>query len=283
MEYPSKRNVTREFIMAAPSVVLGDPTVADGALMYDLGKIPTASVRLTLSKAMGSDVGGHQEADHLYSRGIRAEIDLTINDWQQSSFEALVSDVDRQAKEESITGVDDTAGTFDVDTDLTGLVDAGDVIGITGSTGNDGAYSVQSISYDGSTTTTVTVTEDVTDSTVDGTLVWWTDGMLFNTGFRKLVAPTLCIIPNGYESGAIDRACWWVPRVTDTDVGDLEYADSEGEDANAEVTVTLKALLASTDHSGVVMPPGTRKIFKMAPADVGSGALAGWTLPPAYS
>ena len=285
MNYPSKRDITRNFVMAAPSVAVGDPTAADGALMYDFGVIPQAIIRLTLSKAMGSDVGGHQEADHLYSRGIRAEVELTINDWQHASYEALISDAQRQATAETLTGVDTTAGTFAVGVDLTtdDQITVGDSIAVVDSTGNDGAYTVTAVSWDSTgSTTTITVMETITDPTVDGDLIWWTDGLLFNTGFKQLTAPTLCVIPNGDEDGAIDEACWWIPRVTDTDIGDQDYSDSEGEDANSEISVTLKALLANTDHAGIVMPEGAKKIFKMSPKNVGSGALSGWTLPPAY-
>jgi len=63
----------------------------------------------------------------------------------------------------SITGVDTGANTVDVGTDLTGDVEPGDLIRISGSTGNDGVYTVDDI-----TSTTITTVESITDATADG-------------------------------------------------------------------------------------------------------------------
>ena len=57
--------------------------------------------------------------------------------------------------------------TFGVDADLTGLLSPGDTIRVSGSTGNDGVYTVYSVSYS-DPTTTIEVVEAVPDATADG-------------------------------------------------------------------------------------------------------------------
>jgi len=63
-------------------------------------------------------------------------------------------------------------GTFVVDSDATIEFPAAAAFIVTGSTGNDGAWTVSSSSYDGGTTkTTLTVTGTIPDATVDGSTV----------------------------------------------------------------------------------------------------------------
>ena len=51
--------MAKEYALGAPSVLIGDPTEANGAGMYDLGQIPQAIVRISQSKSRARDVGGH--------------------------------------------------------------------------------------------------------------------------------------------------------------------------------------------------------------------------------
>jgi hypothetical protein len=67
----------------------------------------------------------------------------------------------------AITGVNQGNHTFTVAADLSALT-RGSQIHVNGSTGNDGAYSIVSVS--GSGPTTITVLETVADATVDGKL-----------------------------------------------------------------------------------------------------------------
>lgn len=69
----------------------------------------------------------------------------------------------------AITGVSTANNTFDVDTDLTSSLSPGDIIRVSGSTGNDGKYTVYSVSFT-SPTSTIEVVENVSDSTADGDL-----------------------------------------------------------------------------------------------------------------
>ncbi len=70
--------------------------------------------------------------------------------------------------EYSITGVDTGAETFTIGSnDLTDRLSSGDHFEVTGSTGNDGTWIVDSISESGGDTT-ITVSEDITDGTADG-------------------------------------------------------------------------------------------------------------------
>ncbi|NLG44818.1 MAG: hypothetical protein GX547_16370 [Phycisphaerae bacterium] len=69
----------------------------------------------------------------------------------------------------AIAGVSTGAKTFSIAGDLSAVLTAGAVFRVSGSTGNDGYYTVVSATHaDG--TTTVTVVEAITDATVDGTL-----------------------------------------------------------------------------------------------------------------
>lgn len=83
-----------------------------------------------------------------------------------------------------IVGVNTTNDTFDVAGDQTDVFADGDVFTVFGSTGNDGSWTIDTggVSYSNSTKkTTITVTGDVTDATVDGYLFNTTDP-LYVTG-----------------------------------------------------------------------------------------------------
>ncbi len=72
----------------------------------------------------------------------------------------------------AITDVDTGTETFVIAGDQTERFQDDDVFSVVGSTGNDGAYTVASTSYsEVNDETTVTVNEDITDATVDGTIV----------------------------------------------------------------------------------------------------------------
>lgn len=85
----------------------------------------------------------------------------------------------------NITAVNTTSETFTVAEDKSGL-GAGDVLLVAGSTGNDGYYTVASTS--GTGPTVITVNEDITDSTADGTIDHCTPGNAWDTvGPKKIV------------------------------------------------------------------------------------------------
>ncbi len=69
----------------------------------------------------------------------------------------------------AIAGVSTAARTFAVAADLSGVLSPGDQIRVSGSTGNDGWYTVVSAVYS-DPNTTITVVEAVPDATGDGTL-----------------------------------------------------------------------------------------------------------------
>lgn len=85
----------------------------------------------------------------------------------------------------NITAVNTTGETFTVAEDKSSLA-SGDVILVAGSTGNDGYYTVASTS--GTGPTVITVNEDVTDATADGTIDHCTPGNAWDTvGPKKIV------------------------------------------------------------------------------------------------
>jgi len=76
---------------------------------------------------------------------------------------------DDRLKLSDVVAVDTTNEVVTVNGDVTGFVESGDPLGIRGSTGNDGTYTVSSTNYDsGNDETDITVNEDLTDSTADG-------------------------------------------------------------------------------------------------------------------
>lgn len=93
-------------------------------------------------------------------------------------YRDLAFDITHEAEDVQVTlgwdvkGVDTAANEFQIDGDQTAFLDSGQSIVISGSTGNDGTYSLASnASFDSGTgLTTVAVNEDVTDSTADGLL-----------------------------------------------------------------------------------------------------------------
>jgi len=73
----------------------------------------------------------------------------------------------------AITGVDRMAGTFTVAGDQTGSFLSGSDAIVTGSTGNDGSYTIVSSVF--GTATTITVDEAIPDATVDGSIEVFTE------------------------------------------------------------------------------------------------------------
>lgn len=71
----------------------------------------------------------------------------------------------------SVTGVDTSNNIFTVSGDLTGVMESGTELLVTDSTGNDGLYTVSSVSYDSNNSETdITVNENVSNSTADGSV-----------------------------------------------------------------------------------------------------------------
>ena len=78
---------------------------------------------------------------------------------------------DRRLIDHIIQDVDTTNNTFTVSGNQTRRVDLNSTIVVFGSTGNDGIYNPTDASYDAvNDETTITVNEDVTNATVDGTI-----------------------------------------------------------------------------------------------------------------
>lgn len=103
-------------------------------------------------------------------------------DWQDSIIDELTAapatptSGDRYIVDDvgnaDITGVDTTADEFTVAENLSVAIATNDIIRVVGSTGNDRWYTVSSVS--GTGPTTIAVTENITDSTTDGTIYYGT-------------------------------------------------------------------------------------------------------------
>jgi|SRR5690625_1336306 len=190
-----------EYPLGAPSILIGDPTEAAGAGMFDVGQVPQAIIRISTSKARARDVGGLPRAEGAFDRGTRAQVEIQLYDAQAEILANLLSNA---------------------------------------SEGADG-------------------------------------GIEFSTNYqRQANVPTLCVIPNGFEDDAASNAgVWWVPAADVEGQIELNYNDTEGNEANQPYTVTFEALLRETDQDGNAIPAGRRIIFRGEAED-------GWSLPAPY-
>lgn len=112
----------------------------------------------------------------------------------------------------NITGVNTGAETFTVAEDLSGMV-ANDSFVVSGSTGNDGTWTVSGVA--GAGPTTITVSEDITDATVDGS-----------------IGP-----PETLNMGAITADTWTLIDLTMANASDLGQVNTIGLEYNANVQV----------------------------------------------
>jgi len=222
---------------------------------------------------MASDVGGHQQAAAAFDRGVNPEVTITSNDAQQRLLTVMLSAAKIPDAEASITGVDDTAGTFTVSGDVSTLLATGDIFTVTGSTGNDGEYTVDSLSYDSNNDeTTITVKESIPDTTADGKVIGVVEGILFRNDIRKIDPPSLIVAPKGKETNAIEQpGVYHIPAVVDTGIGDLTWEDSDGEDANNPVDFTVQALRRKQDQAGVPYANGAQVIHTVPPGQLPNG------------
>jgi len=269
-----------EYNIASPLAFVGDPTVANGDGILKLGRIQAANVSLNPSKQMASDVGPQQLAAAAFDRGVDPEVSLTLHDAQARVITAMMESAKIPDAEASVVGVDTSSDTITVDGDVASLLATGDIFTVTGSTGNDGEYTVDSTSYDSTNDeTTITVKESVGDGTADGKAIGFIEGVLFRNDIRKIDPKTLILVPQGKEQNAIEQpGVWHFPAVVDTGVGDHVFEDSDGEDANSPVDYTLRALQREQDQAGQTLPNGARVVFTVPPGRV-PGTGLDWYLP----
>jgi len=106
----------------------------------------------------------HDEGEELLAKQYTGELT-----WPTTFY---VGADDRSGNSYSITGVTSgDEGSFVVSGDVTAECTAGEPLRVTGSTGNDGVYTILSASYDSTNDeTTITVEGNVPDGTADGTL-----------------------------------------------------------------------------------------------------------------
>lgn len=259
-----------EYAIAAPYAFIGDPTVAAGDGILNLGQIPSASMSMNPSKQIAEGVGGHPQSPAAFDRGVNPEITLTLKDVQARVLTALMTAAEIPDLEAAITAVDTTADTITVSGDVSGFLASGEVITVDGSTGNDGEYTVISTTYDSTADTTlIDVEESVQDSTADGNVIGFIEGILFHTEIRQIDPPTLIIAPRQKSENAIERAgVFHFPAVVDTDIGDLTFDDSEGQNQENPVDHTLTALQRPQDQDGIDYADGAQVVHTVPPAQL---------------
>lgn len=111
----------------------------------------------------------HDEGEEYFSKLVTGATSVGTN-W----YLGLDNRVGNSYSVSGVTTGSDANGVFTVSGDVTSEVTVGEPIRITGSTGNDGVYHIKSATYDsGATETNITVYENVTDGTADGSLVFF--------------------------------------------------------------------------------------------------------------
>jgi hypothetical protein len=175
----------------------GTLTLTGGGTVTGLPTTPTGATEAASKTYVDSLAGGVTWKDPV--------ITLEVIDDSLASAPGSPSDGDSYVTDGvgavNITAVDTVAETFTVAEDKSGL-GSGDVLLVAGSTGNDGYYTVASTS--GTGPTVITVNEDVTDATADGTIDHCTPGNAWDTiGPNKIVT--------------YDGTSWDVVRATNND------------------------------------------------------------------
>jgi hypothetical protein len=270
-----------EYQIASPAVLLGDPTVSNGDNLLPIDAISSATISMNPSKQMASDVGGHQQAAAVFDRGVNPEITLEIDDAQQRVIGAMMTSAEIPNEEASITSVDTSADEFTVGSEVADYFATGDTFTVTGSSGNDGQYTVDTAS-NGSGSATIGVQESIDDGTADGKVIGITEGLLFHNEIQKIDPPSLTIIPRQKRENAISRAgVFHIPAVVDTDVSDFMWEDNEGEDSQNPIEYTMTALRREYDQNGDPIPEGAQMAFSVPPAELPSNPLS-WNFPSPY-
>lgn len=156
--------------------ISGSTGVIDG-----LPSVPTGSTEATSKAYVDSLVGGGKWRPNVITMEMVSDA-LASAPGSPSAGDSYVT---AGVGTVNITAVDTSLETFTVAEDKSGL-GSGDVLLVAGSTGNDGYYTVSSTS--GTGPTVITVNEDITDATVDGTLDHCTPGDAWDTvGPNKIV------------------------------------------------------------------------------------------------
>ncbi len=135
----------------------------------------------------------------------------------------------------AVTAVDTSSETLGFTGDLTGIFDDNENFMIAGSTGNDGTWTVSSTSFS-SPTTTVTVTGDLTDATVDGSAIV-VDGVVTLTA-------TSAIWDTTNHVGAL----WKVTHTADAESAAGSFNNNGSEQNTASIPMQLNRKFIFTTH-----------------------------------
>lgn len=284
MTRQQKLDRTERYSLGSPQLLIGDPTVQNGDGMTDYGQIPEAVITVTPNVYSASDVGGHQQAGATYGKGVDISVDLTLYDFQEAGVATFIEGASQPTAEFEVTSINDTDDEIEVnDTndDLTGLLEAGDMILLPDDLTNSGPFFVEGEVTHSSGTTTIPVESSLSSETLSGSpmMTFFYDMLTFDTNTRQLSLPTVVLIPseNRDASSIIDQSNWWIPAAVNTsDVG-FSYVEGDGEDANESYEPSLMSHLRKYDQAGMLLPQQIRKGFKASPSVIDSGL--GWSLP----
>jgi hypothetical protein len=203
-------------ISGAASISLqsgGDITVSGGGTLTGLPATPTGATDAASKTYVDNAISGNTWRDPVITMEMIAD-NLSTPPGSPADGDSYVTD-GQSAGPFSITGVDTALEQFTIAQDASSL-GSGDVLLVAGSTGNDGYYTVSSVS--GTGPTVITVNEDVTDATADGTLDYCDPGSAWDTiGPNKIVT--------------YDGTSWDVVRATANDgltIGDRVVLKESG-------------------------------------------------------
>ncbi len=108
---------------------------------------------------------------------VPAVVGIAVDVTGVMDFQAVIDDTGNELllvspmPKSSITGIDTGTNTVTIDGDHTGDIGTDDDVTIRNSTGNNGTYTVSSVSLNGSDTDVVT-NESIGDATVDGSMIY---------------------------------------------------------------------------------------------------------------
>lgn len=185
-----------------------------------------------------------------------------------------VGNLDELSK--SVADVNTSSNTFFITGDETSVLSTGDTVTIRDSTGNDGDYTISSISYDGGDNETdIKVSEDVTDSTADGTLT----ATVLNNSEQITANNTTTTTTSSFQDEELFLRIDSANNKEDFDVYDQTFAGGDPENGDGYTLAAAKesrfrAAKADQDSENVSLGDGdSETIIK----EVDTGVLEGIT------
>lgn len=263
-------------------VCLGNPTIAAGAGMKKLNEVEEVNFDAGIQNAFATTAltAGAPSADNVYTLPPNAQIQARLNDADIDQLVHIMLSGFAKGTSDEITAVDQGTNVFTLGTtDLTAKFPVGSSFRVSGSTGNDGRYTVTAVAY--ATNTTVTVQEEIPSATADGDAYASADAEVIGLGgkIEKLVLPSLAFVPVFQAAQGIDAAFQiWMPAAFPEGLSNILFNRMQANaSSNNQYNVTFRAARRTADQAGTAIPSGFQYAWIGKPAKV--SASLSWTLP----